>query len=201
MKHCDRVWRIWRDNEWQDEGRREKAMPDLNNNQNKQLCPLLEGGDHAERLLDYANRKLNLDSAMAIEQHAAACPACSAFVESQRSVWNALDEWDAAEISSDFDRRLWARIEREEKAPWYVRLWNRATNFGDANWRPVVPVAAALVLAVGLWIRPFGLVTPVTEARIDAEQLETALEEVDMLQQFASTDASAVDKMQTVEKM
>ncbi|MBI4906718.1 MAG: hypothetical protein HY820_24025 [Acidobacteria bacterium] len=177
-------------------------MPEVQSNSTQRICPLLSGGDHAERLLDYANRKLNVESASLIEQHAASCPACSAFVESQRSVWKALDEWDAAEISSDFDRRLWARIEQEERAPWYVRLWNRATDFGDANWRPVVPVAAVLLLAVGLYVKPFSgsfIGTPTSTAdvtvRVDAEQLETALEEMEMLRQFSPTDSQSVHKM------
>lgn len=161
------------------------------------ICPLMEGGDHAERLLDFANRKLSVEASLVIEQHAASCAACSAFVESQRAVWNALDEWDAAEISADFDRRLWARIEVEERAPWYVRLWNRATDFGEATWRPVVPVAAVLVLAIGLWVKPFtGSTAPADPAlRVDAEQLESALEEIEMVHQLSPAEPPQVQQM------
>lgn len=154
-------------------------------------CPLLSGGDHAERLLEYANRKLSPESSLLIEQHASQCRPCSAFVESQRAVWSALDEWEAAEVSADFDRRLWARIDIEEQAPWYARAWNRMTNFGEANWRPVVPVAAALVLAAGLWIKPFSGITGSTEplVRVDADQLESALEDLEMLRQMSPVEA------------
>jgi hypothetical protein len=158
-------------------------------------CPLLAGGDHAERLLDYANRKLAPELSLALEAHAAGCPACEAFVASQREVWTALDNWEAAEISDDFDRRLWARIEHEERAPWYVRAWNRMTNFGQAGWRPVVPVAAVLLLAVGLWMKPAAVPNAAIEPGVDADQLETALEDMEMLRQLSPAVTPTVQHM------
>ena len=46
-----------------------------------------------------------------LERHIAICPACREFAAGQRAVWQALDTWEAAPVSPDFDRRLYRRIE------------------------------------------------------------------------------------------
>ena len=38
------------------------------------------------------------------------CPACREFAAAQRVMWSALDTWEAAPVSQDFDRRLYQRI-------------------------------------------------------------------------------------------
>ena len=45
-------------------------------------------------------------------EHIEACPACREFAGGQQAVWQALDAWEPAAVSMDFDRRLYARIEQ-----------------------------------------------------------------------------------------
>ena len=73
-------------------------------------CPL-ETRDNAQLLLDYCTRKLEPESVAILERHIALCGACREFANSQRAVWDALDAWEAAPVSPDFDSRLYRRIE------------------------------------------------------------------------------------------
>jgi anti-sigma factor RsiW len=162
-------------------------------------CPLVSGEENADILLDYCNRKLDPAMTAVFERHMEQCPACRAFADSQSAVWNALDAFEAMPISPDFDQRLWARIEAEEQGSWLTRFWNRITESGTAMWRPALPVAAALVLATGLWLRPVLGPTAETEptvtATIDATEIETALEDMEMLRQLQPADTSAPKQM------
>lgn len=162
-------------------------------------CPLASGEENVDILLDYCNRKLDPDLAELFEKHMELCAACRAFAESQMAVWDALDAFEAMPVSPDFDHKLMARIEREESSPWR-RMWNKITAGGTAIWRPVVPIAAALVLAVGLWMRPasnVGVETApiIADSQMDAEQIESALQDLEMLRQLALPEPVTQQKM------
>ena len=97
--------------------------------------PIWKRREHAALLLDYAAGKLAQETAANMEQHMETCPACAEFVRGQRAVWQALEGWEAAPVSMDFDRRLYARIERQ--ASWWDRI------VADPVFRHAVPMAAA----------------------------------------------------------
>ena len=82
-------------------------------------CPL-ETRDNAQLLLDYCTRKLEPESVAILERHMALCSACREFAGRQRAVWDALDSWEAAPVSPDFDSRLYRRI--EDRVPWWEIL-------------------------------------------------------------------------------
>ncbi len=161
-------------------------------------CPLVSGEENVDILLDYCNRKLDPALAEIFEKHMEMCTACRAFAESQMAVWDALDAFEAMPVSADFDQKLMARIEREESSLWR-RVWNGMTAGGTALWRPVVPVAAALVLAVGLWMRPAApqpeAPAILAESQMDVEQVETVLEDMEMLRQLTLAEPAAQQKM------
>jgi hypothetical protein len=81
-------------------------------------CPLASGEENVDILLDYCNRKLDPALVEIFEKHMEVCNACRAFAESQMAVWDALDAFEAMPVSADFDRKLMARIEREESSLW-----------------------------------------------------------------------------------
>ena len=64
-------------------------------------------------LLAHTSRKLDAERAAVLEEHLANCPACREYAAAQFAVWEALDAWEAPEVSADFDRRLYARIDEE----------------------------------------------------------------------------------------
>jgi hypothetical protein len=101
--------------------------------------------------------------------------------DAKRSIDPVLDLWDAPEVSPDFDRRLYQRIDDRARAPW----WRSFT------WPRFIPVgaAAAVVIAAGVWIgRPGAVPTPVPRsAAIEAlppDQAEDALHEMQMIEEF-----------------
>jgi len=135
-------------------------------------CPI-QTSENAELLLAYCARKLTPETRAVLERHMERCPECRAFAQQQRAVWEALDAWESADVSEDFDARLFARIERERRTPSHPRL------------RLPVPVAAAsLLLAAVLWLRsPWWTAAPETEetAVVEVESVEAALEDIEML--------------------
>lgn len=148
-------------------------------------CPV-QSGEFAALLLDYCTRTLSADAARRLEAHCAVCPACAAFRDQQRALWSALDEWDAAPLSLDFNRRLWARVEEQER----LTLPQRALAWLDGvSMKPALPVAGAFALWMLLLIPPPpGLppeasLAPPSE-RADIELVERQLEDLDMLAQL-----------------
>jgi len=136
------------------------------------MCPTKDK-QSAEILLEYCAGTLDPDRALEFEKHAAQCAECGRQVASQRALWQTLDHWTPAEISPDFDARLYARIAREEAAP----QWKRWFTWG---WKPALLMAAACAaIVIGLFVRQ-----PQPPARtdtVDIDQVEHALEDLDML--------------------
>jgi len=152
-------------------------------------CPL-ESGENAGHLLDYAAGKLNTDARAQMERHIEACPACREFAGAQQAVWQALEQWDPAEVSLDFDRRLYARIE-QDVSPW-ARWWGGLLRPLNPLFRRSVPIAAAagVVIMAGLLMNHPSAVpaAPAPQsAQVEAlqpEQVESALDDMEMLREF-----------------
>jgi len=149
-----------------------------------------------ELLLDYCAGTLEPAAAAEFSKHAADCAGCRRVIEAQREVWNLLDRWTPAEVPPDFDRRLYARIAREETAPLWVQWWRRFSRpaVPYTYWKPALTVAAACaVLALGLWVRTAGVPDSSPQIRaenVDIEQVENTLEDLDMLMPFTQASTS-----------
>jgi len=148
-------------------------------------CPI-ETRENAELLISYSARRLDPESTAVLEAHMELCPACREFRDSQRALWEALDQWEARPISPDFNRRLYRKIEEQERLGWWARI------FGSARpmlLRPALPWAATacLVLVAGFIIdNPARIVAPGAESPQvrEVEQVERTLEDLEMLRQF-----------------
>lgn len=140
------------------------------------ICPTQDR--NAEVLLDYCAGTLDPARAAEFSRHLEGCVDCRRLVETQREVWSTLDRWTAAEVSPDFDARLYARIAREQAKPAWT-AWFRPL------WKPALPLAVACaVLAVGFLVRPPRPVDNSPQVRadkIDIEQVEQTLADLDML--------------------
>ncbi len=144
-------------------------------------CPV-QNREHADLLLKYCARRLEPDTARVLERHMEHCEACRAFGEAQKTMWAALDLWETVPVSEDFDRRLYTRIGEEERRGFWsglIRPW------WPLHLRPALSLAAASVVLVVAWL----VQSPVSEPRsaevevVDAEQVESVLDDLDMLQQ------------------
>ena len=145
--------------------------------------------DGQELLLAYSSRRLDAGRTAAVEGHLRECGECAAFVAAQRSVSDALDLFAAPPVSADFDRRLYQRI--AQQAPWWDFLVRpfRAAAFAP-RWLPVAS-AAALMVAVGLWVgRPGETPAPQPPtAHVEAlppDQAADALQDMQVMQEFSN---------------
>ena len=147
-------------------------------------CPMADTRQ-TETLLAYVSGRLASPAALEIEQHAADCAACAAFLKEQKAVWEALDSWKAPAVSAGFDQGLYRRIEQAEDGGWWSRL--------RPGWRVPFPrrtlavAAACAVVLVAVLLQPHAKIIAPGEARgekLDIEQLEKTLEDLDMLQQL-----------------
>src|SRR5580658_3433416 len=71
-------------------------------------CPLQM--EETDLLLDYSAGRLDARRAAMLAQHMETCSECATFRHDQKAVWDALDLWEPASVSMDFNRRLWQRI-------------------------------------------------------------------------------------------
>lgn len=153
-------------------------------------CPM-QTRENVDLLLAYCARRLDPDTAAMLERHMDVCPECRAFGQAQQAVWNALDAWEAMPVAADFDRRLYHRIDAQEQSGW----WNRLTSGWRPVLRPVAPLAAACAMVVAaVWLQTPAPVEPPAQAQgevVEIEQVERALEDLEMLRVFASPPREA----------
>jgi hypothetical protein len=154
-------------------------------------CPM-ESREHAQWLLDYRTGKLEPELAARLKEHIASCGACEEFARGQRAVWEALDSWEAAPVSTDFDRRLYQRIEAQ------VSWWDLLIRPFRSPFRAVTPrrilaatAAACLLLAAGVLLEQPAVSpapAPSDMAQMDTvqpEQVERTLDAMEMLNEFS----------------
>jgi len=140
-------------------------------------CPI-QDPENAELLLAYVDRKLDQELAARLELHAECCPSCQRLLDAQRAVWEALDSWQPGAVSPGFDGRLMEKIRAAKRRP----LPKAAIRAGQ-----VATLFLALLSAVLL--RDPAKVMPRLQNQdfLDAQQLEHALEDLEMLQQLEAS--------------
>ena len=147
-------------------------------------CPM-ESEENRDLLLEYGTGKPGSPGSAGFARHLEECSACQGFVAGRRTVWAALDEWEAPAISPDFNRQLHQRIDQE--VSWWDRLSRPLRPLLAWNGLPVA-AAAGLVITVGLMFQHPAGVTPQAETiRVEAlqpEQVVNAIEDLEMLDKF-----------------
>jgi hypothetical protein len=115
--------------------------------------------------------------------HVEQCAGCREIVVAQSAVSDALDAWEPGEVSADFNRRLYDRIERDAARSWWAGLFPAMPAF-----RPAAAMAAMfLVLAAGVLFRtpePVAVDKASAVESIDVDQLENMLDDMEMLRQL-----------------
>jgi anti-sigma factor RsiW len=158
-------------------------------------CPLHT--EETELLLDYSAGRLDAARTATLAHHMETCPDCASFRMEQKAVWDALDAWEPAPVSMDFNRRLWQRIDAAAGAPWYSSL---AESFRFANWKPVVPLTAAiLVIAAGFVLDHPGARNSVPGVSVkEASQVEQTLDDIQLLDQLDAVMPASTGKSKSM---
>lgn len=161
-------------------------------------CPL--ESDQPERLLDYVAQRLSQTERVELHFHVASCDACRRWVDGQREVWSALDEWKPVEASTGFNRSVYAQVAREQQSDWMTAWWHTlAARWSMAEFRPAMAMAAlCVVTAAGMLVYSRASQPETTEAsqapsrmeRVDLEQVERALDDVELLKNLGTADAT-----------
>ena len=152
----------------------------------------LQNNPHgAEILMDYCAGKLDGIRSAEWEAHFHQCVACRERVDAHRMVWETLGKWKPLEVSPDFDARLYSRIAEEAGRPWWRQIFARPL-------APVLAAAAMLALVVArmpemrstdVQPRISNAAAPAGE-RIDLQQVQQALDDMDMLIPVGQTSSS-----------
>jgi hypothetical protein len=152
-------------------------------------CPI-RNTETAELLLAYTARRLDAAKTGLLEEHMNVCQECAAFRAGQELVWKALDSWEAPAVTPDFNRRLYQRIEAEAAEPWFKRLFTTPWSM----WKPAIPLTAACLLVVAGFVldHPLSVNPPAASPAMsvtvrEAEQVETALDDLQLLRQLDSS--------------
>ena len=169
-------------------------------------CPL-QSKETTEVLLDYCSQKTDPETTGRVERHISECAQCRAFADAQKCVWTAMDSWHDVEISSGFNRSLYARIDAAENSSWWSRMWSGSWGQSLLNpfgWRPAMPiVTACLTLAAALFLySPVTRPLPeqnssgqVVKESVDLEQVQTTLDDMEMLKQLSSPSSGGSAKI------
>jgi anti-sigma factor RsiW len=150
-------------------------------------CPI-ENREGEELLLNYISGALDSQEAASFDQHMLTCAACREFAHGQKAVWVALDLFEPAAISADFDRRLYQRI---AKVSWWDRLVDSFRSPLLAyRGLPIAAAAALLVVAGVIYERP-STAPAKPQSPLSAEvqtlqpdQVQHALDDMEMLREF-----------------
>jgi anti-sigma factor RsiW len=144
----------------------------------------MEAREGAERLLEYTAGRLAGDEAAALKSHLEVCARCREFAQQQQTVWQALEAWEAEPVSPDFERRLFARIDRTPVS-WWARLSGQVMHHA----MPVAAAAGVMILAGVVLERP--AVKPVEPPQVSAQvetlgpdQVQNALDDMETLRDF-----------------
>lgn len=149
-------------------------------------CPLQES-EQAETFLSWMDGTLEPQARAALELHALECEPCRTAIEGQKAVWSALDSWEPAAVSQDFNRRLYAAIDAEQARPWWKRMFTLALPFPV---RPAIPIAASCLLLIGvvLFRAPQPVELENKQAgiieRVDVEQVDRSLDDLNLLREL-----------------
>ena len=140
--------------------------------------------------------------------HLLECESCAEAFAGQSALWNRLDVWTVPEVSSGFNRELYARIDAAAAEPWYDRV---ASQIKSLFTQPVLALAtAALVIVGGFTIDHAGVnlhrsgsaemstihAPSVQVSTSEADQVEKTLDDIEMLRQFDLT----VEEKETTSK-
>jgi anti-sigma factor RsiW len=132
--------------------------------------------DVSKQLIAYLDGRTDSTEREVVEAHLAGCSACRTRAQEFRKVWAVLDEVPAIEPSFGFDARVRQRVAAEPQRRWYG--WLAPT--------PRIAFAAALLIALAVWIGQMPLSNPGAPPTVAAIQQEdfNAIKDLGVLENY-----------------
>jgi hypothetical protein len=145
-------------------------------------CPM-ENHGNAELLLDYSAGTLETGAA-AVAEHIGNCAVCRELVRTQQQVWSALELWEPAPVSPDFDKKLYRRI--VEEVSWWDMLMRPFRPLTARHGLPLAAVACLLLVAGFLLQQRPEAILPNEANRPETIQVDAqhALEDLQILGEY-----------------
>lgn len=151
-------------------------------------------GPSSEQLLDFCSERLQAPTRALVQAHLDLCPECREQVRQQLVVASALDQWQVPELSSGFNRELWAKLDAEPARsafPAWLSLSGKK-RFAFPAVALVVALALFAFFTASFQPGPGPSQVPVQAQGgsgvdiLEAEQAEQVLEDLEMLDELAS---------------
>lgn len=169
---------------------------------------LTKGGDktrgacrqaHAA-IIDYCAGRLTPEDKSVLREHLKVCAACKDTAQAQNEVWSALDVWVPPAVAGDFDARLYAKIDAYQRQSWWRRTLESLS--GTWSFTPAMPIAVACSVLVAAFLLNSSLpkhspptsVPQSSEIKIDVQQIERALDDLDMITQLRGASPQAASE-------
>ena len=165
------------------------------NNNNPANC-ILNNYEQEELLLGYCTATLDSETSRTYTRHLVSCEHCRDLVQMQKLVDESLADWQAPELSHDFDRKLFARIHSEETSPkaWWQQVFSTQFFSNSWAWKPALGIALATIALVVFITRSPGTTNLAQQSDTiqasEMEQVELALDDIEALQSLQSSDDS-----------
>lgn len=142
----------------------------------------LRSEERDELVLGYTAGLLEAEATQRFRLHLDGCAECREMVQLQSQLDDFFNDWQAPEVSADFDNRLMARIHAEQAGllPWW-RQWFAM----PLGWKVLAPVAMAAVAIILLVGRGGEANLPQQAEAIgveDLEKVERTLDDMEALQ-------------------
>lgn len=157
---------------------------------------ILNNQEQEELLLGYCTSKLDAETARTYTRHLVSCEHCRDLVQMQKLVDESLADWQAPELSQDFDRKLFARIRAEEANPkaWWQQVFSTQFFSTSWAWKPALGIAL-VTIALALFITRSPDTTSLAQQSdsiqaSEMEQVELALDDIEALHSLQSSDES-----------
>jgi len=156
---------------------------------------ILNTNEQEELLLGYCSATLDAETARTFSRHLNTCQDCRELVDLHKILDQSLVDWQAPEVSSDFDQKLFARIRLEESKP---QPWWQFFAKLEFGWKPLIPLAALVaIFAVFLSRTPQVIDTAQGGDSIKADEIELverALDDMEALQLLHPTNPAQASK-------
>lgn len=150
--------------------------------------------ERAAELLEYCGPRTQEKTADLVESHLLLCTECRAWIKEQQSVTALLSEWTVADVGSEFEAAVWAKVNDLPPESLWER-WKQWLLFVNPVHVRMAAATLTLLIAViisGAW---WHVAKPVSHGeKVDIEKVEQTVDDMDLLRTLTATSVTHTSK-------